>query len=281
MNRRQLLTAGAIVAASSTMRGSTMESAAAATGRPVIFCSPHPDDDALAMGVAIARHVAAGRDVHVLAVTPGESTAARAYINGTATSGWWGMPHHPTVEGYAPLTEADCGAARIREITASAGVLGVPKINLHEGGVGDGFGGTDPNHVPQSAIDIVKTMLVDLVKQFPNAGLWGPSYLVDNHPDHRAVGLAIRQLGKANPTKYYDRRYAVLPMYWSDTRLSQVPIIGWMTPANSLERARAAKSCYSYGAWEPRSGAFAIGWHSFGGWLGKIMANPKCLVHKD
>lgn len=44
------------------------------TGRParLLFVHAHPDDETLATGVAIAHHVAAGDDVHVLTCTLGE-----------------------------------------------------------------------------------------------------------------------------------------------------------------------------------------------------------------
>ncbi len=54
---------------------------------PALFVAAHPDDELLAMGVAVAEHVAAGRETHVLLLTDGGITSARDAINGDTVSG--------------------------------------------------------------------------------------------------------------------------------------------------------------------------------------------------
>src|SRR4029453_4981728 len=78
-------------------------SMAAWTDPRAVFFAPHPDDETLGMGVAVANHVAAGRQVRVVAVTGGGASATRLNLNGSDVAPWWGVPHNPAQEGYAPL----------------------------------------------------------------------------------------------------------------------------------------------------------------------------------
>ena len=99
--------------------------------RPVIFYSPHADDETLNMGITIAEHVAAGRDTHVVLMTHGRVTGALDAINGVTLSGYWKAMHNPSFEGYSPLTKADLEQARIREFHHACAQLGVPPSNRH------------------------------------------------------------------------------------------------------------------------------------------------------
>ncbi|MCZ7440806.1 PIG-L family deacetylase [Micromonospora sp. WMMC241] len=268
MRRRALLAAAAAAGVSAAV--GTAGAAQAATGRPALFVIPHPDDETLAAGVVIAEHVAAGRDVHLLLLTRGEKSAVMDGLNGTGTMGWWGVTHNPQVEGYAPLTEATFGEARRREITAAAGALGVPADHIHEAGL--------PNEgvTVASAKAAIVACATDIGA---DVGLWAPSHTVDNHADHLAAGQAVRQLGTEDPVRWWDRRYYVLPMYWSDARLSKVDW-WWDYAANAQVTNRARNATRAYQGWQPANGMFAIGWHSTYSAFRTIEADPKCLVHR-
>ena len=76
-----------------------------ASSLPAVFFMPHQDDE-YTMAGAIKEHLDAGRNVQVVMVTAGSSTAARGKINGKSDTGslnwcvWHNMYHNPTTEGY-------------------------------------------------------------------------------------------------------------------------------------------------------------------------------------
>lgn len=251
---------------------------------PALFVAAHPDDETLAMGVAIAEHVAAGQDVHVLLMTDGDGSDVIDILNGGATSGWWGLTHSPAAEGYAPLTPATIAAARVEEAQTalrclSAGLPGT--LTLHRAQMPDGYAGTTAASlaaaVPaaRAAIEAV----CDVIAPGGAVRLKGHSPIVDNHRDHLAVGQALTSMRSADPARYGDQRYYVEPPYWSDTRLSQVTE-SWDTPTNADIRARAVNACRAYGAWAPGAGRYAIGWHSvYSSFFAPLLANVRCMVH--
>jgi LmbE family N-acetylglucosaminyl deacetylase len=251
-------------------------------GRSIVFVAGHPDDETLGAGVAIAEHVAAGRDVHVLLLTRGTASATLGQLNGTSTSSWWGVAHNPAQEGYEPLTADDLGAARVREFRAALAVLGVASDHIHEATDAEG----NPLLDGQVSLDDAKYAIHALASTLPTTegvvGLWAPSYVVDNSSDHLAAGMAVRQLGIEQPTVYSDRRYYVLPMYWSDPRLSQVPGKYIDSPTDAVIRQKTINALRSYGAWQPEGGAFAVGYHSvYASAFAPVLADVHGLVHKD
>ncbi|HEU5110200.1 MAG TPA: PIG-L family deacetylase [Micromonosporaceae bacterium] len=268
MRRRALL--AALAAAPLTAGRLTM----AAPLPPALFVAAHPDDELLSMGVAIAEHVAFGRDVHVLWLTDGGTTSARNAINGTTTSSWWGVPHDPAAEGYAPLTVQDCAAARIREATNSVRLLatGHPApITVHRAQLQDGA-------YTQFAAEAAIAAVADLIAPGAPVHLKTHSWLVDNHPDHLAAGGAAKALNTADPSRYPAVRYYVQSTYWADARLAQVAdTFDLPTDAGITARVRAA--CRAYGAWAPAQGVYAVGMHSVSGLFNTLVADPKCKVH--
>jgi LmbE family N-acetylglucosaminyl deacetylase len=226
----------------------------------------------LGFSVQLWRHVAAGREVHLLALTRGTATRVRGELNGEVVPSWWNIRHDPTLEGYAPLDRAAVGRARMREQAAACAAVGIGADRIHDAELQDGAVTTAQ----------VKATIVALADELdPDTGLWAPSYLVDNHPDHLAAGQAVRALGREQPTRFWDRRYIVLRRYWTDPRLAQVPGEVYATPATSEERRRTINAARCYGAWQPRSGAFAVGHHSTPTLFDAALRDPKALVHKD
>ncbi|MBQ1064464.1 PIG-L deacetylase family protein [Micromonospora sp. C41] len=257
-------------------------------GRPVIFCVPHPDDETLGAGVAIAEHVAAGRDVHVLLMTKGTSSGAIDKINGSLWSPWWGAPHNPTVEGYQPLDATTLGVARLREIRAALGCLGVAADRLHFAWDLIGTEPLDTQVTVAQAKAAIRALHAQVMADNPNSGncgLWTPTHLVDNNSDHTNIGKASQQLGAEDPVVWADRRYWVIPPYWNDPRLNQVTGRMWDTPTDAQIANRVRNACRAYAAWGPEQGMYAFGYHSvadmFAAMDGTTSTNqPKCLIHK-
>lgn len=244
---------------------------------PALFCAAHPDDETLAMGVAIAEHVAAGQDVHVLWLTRGEGSSVLTKLNGIGSpNSWWGALHEPEDEGYTELTVEQFGQARIDEATTAVRCLA------------SGYGGTLTTHeaglvngevTAETAYDEILKVCDEIA---PDAAVrlkshtWVPQ--LDAHPDHIAAGEAVRQLGEDVPTRFSDRRHYILPPYWNDPDLSLVSE-AWDHPSNAGVAARAVNAARAYGAWAPEVGRFAIGHHSTFSYFSQILATPKCLFH--
>lgn len=252
-------------------------------GRPFILCAAHPDDETLGAGVAIAEHIAAGRDVHILLMTRGTNSGVIRQLNGTNTGSWWGVTHDPVAEGYQPLGVDEFGAARYRELVAAMGCLGVTADRIHE--ASDLIG--EPVLDSYVTVDQAKRAIAALADTFDpaagNVGLWTPSWLVDDNPDHRAIGDASRQLGTEDPVRWADRRFYVLPAYWTDPRLSQIAGEFWDLPTDSTIQVKARNATRAYRSWAPVQGLYAIGYHSTAGMFGQIdgtTGTPKCLIHK-
>jgi LmbE family N-acetylglucosaminyl deacetylase len=244
-----------------------------AVGRPVIFVTPHPDDEVLGFSVQLYRHVAAGREVHVLALTNGSATRVVAELNGeVATPQWWRVRHNPTAEGYTPLTPEQVGTARLAEQRQACACVRVGADRIHHAGLQDG----------QVTAGQAKAAILALADQLgPDPGLWAPSFVVDNHPDHLAAGQAVKALGQQQPDRFWDRRYTVHRNYWSDPRLAQVGGGTIATPASTIERDRTINAARCYGAWAPRVGSYAIGQHSTPSLFAFALTNPKVMVHRD
>ncbi|MEO3773411.1 PIG-L family deacetylase [Micromonospora sp. B9E7] len=234
----------------------------------------HPDDEVLGMGVALAEHLAAGQDVHLLWLSRGTASGARDQLNGTALSAWWGVAHDPAAEGYQPLGVDEFGAARIAEGTAAvrclaAGTVGT--LTLHEAGLQDGA-------ITQADAEAAIVAVADRIAPGGPVRIKTHSHIVDNHPDHIAAGRAARALHDGNPNRFGDLRQYILPPYWSDPRLSQVSE-SWDVPTDAGITQRVRNASRAYGAWSPALGSFAIGWHSVPSFFSTLDANPRCLLH--
>lgn len=277
-SRRAVLAAAAVVAESvlATQGGCAAHRSNAAvpgwraptaTGRPWILVAPHPDDETLGAGVLVAEHVAADRDVHILLLTRGTSSVARLELNGSRTSRWWGVTHDPAADGYAPLTVDAFGQARYDELTTAVRALGGGQV--HEAGLTDG----------QVTVGQAKAAIAALVTSIGrDAGVYAPSYVVDDNPDHRAAGQALRELAAEQPAAYGDVGWYILPRYWSDARLKQVAPYR-DAPSNTQISDRVRNACRAYSAWHPPY-SYAIGYHSVDDMFALVDTNPRALLHK-
>lgn len=110
--RRDLFRAAAATGTALTIGGAmtTTPAAASNAAQPVVFASPHQDDETLAMGSAIRDHIEQGYDVHILLQTNGVNSGARARVR---------------------LTRSQFTDARDDELRRAATTLGVPTSNIH------------------------------------------------------------------------------------------------------------------------------------------------------
>lgn len=252
---------------------------------PALFIAAHPDDETLAMGVAIVEHLAASQDVHILWLTRGEASGVRGKLNASSPTpnSWWGVMHSPDAEGYAnpnPLVEAldldDFGAARMAEAHTAVAALatGLPgTLTLHEAGLSDG--GVTVFDAQAAILAVCDDIAPDTSVRL-KTHTWRTQ--LDNHPDHIAAGTAAMNLAAAEPARFGDVRYYILPGYWTDPDLSLVSEV-WDLPSNAEVAARARNACRAYGAWAPEVGRYAIGHHSTFSYFSTVMATPKCLFH--
>jgi len=228
----------------------------------VLFAGAHPDDEVLMACVAIVEHVLAGHDVHIVTLSRSLSSVVFDYLNGTdpgpghsSISTWWGVPHAPADEGYEILTPDEFGAARIHERDTAINCLrsGIGTITTHE--TPDLLGGFTTQQVTDALL-----VVCDQIN--PGGPVWlkSHSHLVDDHPEHVAVGQAIEALKSSDVSRFGNVRHYVLPRYWNDSRLTQVTE-SWDWPTNASVAARAVNALRAYGAWDPPI-SYAIGYHS-------------------
>jgi len=122
---------------------------------PVLVVAPHPDDETIGCGGAIARHVLAGDRVTVVVATSGEATGG----GGAAV---------------AAAREAECRAA-----CAALGCGEPVFLRLPDGGL-------------SGAVD---ALAAGLRRHAEGAALVYAPALLDPHPDHRAANLALAAAG--------------------------------------------------------------------------------------
>lgn len=233
------------------------------TGKPVIFYSPHQDDETLFMGQVIAHHALAGREVHVVLLCDGVGSGARAEINGEVSDGtYWKGYHYPPREGYAPLTESEFSLARTREFVAACAQLGVPAERVHLGRA-DAPAATSVDLPGSISTDWATQVMTSWADHFAAAGWdsvghytmwWG-----DNHGDHANLGSALQTLHGQDPTGFGDVRWTVKPEQATTAGASTYTISSTYA-ATAVQMARRAGWCYR--AWQPASAAFATGYHS-------------------
>lgn len=243
---------------------------------PALFIGAHPDDIVIMAGVAFAEHLMAtpSQDISALTLTAGTASGILNVLNGAGISSWWGVQHNPAQEGYPPVTVAQFGDARVAENTAALRELGLGypgMLAIHQDSLPDGA-------VTSAAAYTSILAVCDTIAPGAPVRLKPHTWLVDNHPDHLAAGLAVKQLKVDFPARFSDVRYYVEQPYWTDSRLSQVSE-GFDTPANAGITTRFVNAVRCFGAWQPASGAFAVGQHSVPGIFATLLATPKSMVH--
>ena len=211
--------------------------------RPVVFYSPHQDDETLAMGASIEQHALAGREVHVVLLTDGAASRARAAL----------------ADRGVDLTAAEFRAARDREFADACARLGVPAERVRYEREPDG-GLTDER---------ARAIIRDHIARYPPAGHHGMSWL-DAPGDHRVFGLALRELAGEIPDR--DARFYLHHQFWPTT---DVPT-GYYGESEQ-RRARAAGAAYRLV--EPAQGRYGIGALSVPAAFAAHQADPRSRFH--
>lgn len=238
-----------------------------------LFVAAHPDDETLAMGVAIVHHVEAGTDVHVLLLTRGTTSSALGSLNGGRRSVWWGMRHDPSAEGYEPLTIEEFGQARVTESQNALRCLGsgLGFVTMHEAHL------TSDALTVQAVADAILAT-VDRIAPSNSVQIRTHSPIADDHADHIVAGQAVQQVANSDPARFKDPRYFVLSSYWADPRLSGLDLCRELAHDDDVE-ARIKNACRSYGAWAPPF-SYAIGYHSTWYLFEHLIAEQQCVHHR-
>lgn len=225
------------------------------------------------MGQVIAHHALAGRQVHVVLCSSGETSAARDQINGLAPNGFWGGLHYPAREGYAPLTPDTFGLARTRELIAACAQLGVPAERVHIGPVDqDSADGMLSAYLPDViGVDWCTQVITSWAAHFADLGhpqvghytMWH----TDAQADHAALGRALKYLRVGNPARFGDARWLVKPEQVAAAKASAYAL----PSAQSAQiRLMARRAGWCYRAWQPSAGAYAIGYHSVAAYFAAV-----------
>jgi len=242
----------------------------------------HGDDETLTFGLPIVHWLAAGWNVRVVTATKGGVTPASLKLDGSAPCGHPAhlYTHDPVAEGYADqLTVEAIGEARMREtgaalaaatlITPNVGVAHVGKVFHYVHDLPTGFGGPSGGSPTPEGIALAHDVVGQYVQQFPSAAIHAPSP-TDDHPDHAALGLALRQwqADPAHSAQLADSMFFVSRLYWATTLGAYPPDVyaegpQWF-PTNSRKAEyddAARKMRDAFFAFSPTDGRLAVGGH--------------------
>ncbi|MCQ6278656.1 cell wall-binding repeat-containing protein [Bacillus sp. EB600] len=192
--------------------------------KPVIFYSPHADDELLAAGAGIDFYLNKGFDVHVVLMTDGEASDVYKKLQSI----------------YPDMTLDEFGEARVREFKDAVSRLGVKDSNIHI------------YNYPDSGLTVenVKSVILEFENKFPGAEHRALSF-EETHSDHLATGIALNDLywsGKVKNARFYISPYL------------QNQINGFylkpISPGNLLD------ALYAYKLYNPDEGRYSIGYLS-------------------
>jgi LmbE family N-acetylglucosaminyl deacetylase len=234
----------------------------------VFLIEPHADDFLLSMGLAAAHYLGAGYRVHLLTMSPSGSGGVLDDLAGDVVCGSHGYRHSPAKEGYVAPTEAEFHGLRLAESRAALGTLAAAVANSgavehFDGGLPTGFGGT-PGY-PPSAAGIAAAK--DVIKHYVDTYAHGTTFFhtmspTDNHPDHAACGVALRQLKQDPAYALGGSRFFVSRLYWNDADvIAEGTTTFPATPARKAEYDKAVRiAAKAYAAWQPPQ-TLAVGYH--------------------
>jgi hypothetical protein len=230
---------------------------------PAVFFVPHQDDETLSMGAQILRHVAAGRQVHVVFLSDGQLSQAYDTLMGGRECVWHNRVHDPAAEGYAGLTRTQFGYARDKEARIACTELGVAVANIHQ------------ERLP--LVDVATATEV-MLKYAHLLRLGSSAYTMspwetesgEGNTEHGDMGVALRKLGESGVIEAA-LRYQVYSQY-ADSPLWPAGLIRNVgTPA---ERPAWDAAAGPYRYWDPRGGRYAIGYHSAGPAFRRLLSGP-------
>ncbi len=242
-----------------------------AADRPAIFYAPHADDETLSLGVSIANHLAAGRNVLVVLMTAGCSQWVEDMLNGrVGCSGMHIGAHDLTKERYADVDlPADViGQARQDEFASACGAFAhgaLGRVQIEFQGIPDGT----------LTVAKAKQIIASYALRFPTASHKTMTW-TDPAADHAACGQALRELRTEGALT--DARFYVMPERQSAATAGGVAPWREDLAANVAPRV-LARAASAYKAWNPAAGSYAVGYHSVPEAFDRLAATPFGLVH--
>ena len=244
-------------------------------GRPtVIFYTPHPDDETLSAGVVLAEAAAKGDRVIIVALTDGADTRAILAVNRRLDM-QFRAAHANSDSGFVPLTPSDIGAARLRELRASAGALGVSPTDVYAAHL-DALGSDCAGMVSVHEADQVMRAFA---ARFPDATHITMSYDAERQQDHLAAGVALRALRLAGLVTH--ARWVVSRLWWAlpspRWRWVQASGAGDHQPMRIATALRAAAGAYEQ--WNPARGQYDVGGTSVHGQFAALLLDERDREH--
>lgn len=221
--------------------------AEASSTPPVIWYTPHPDDETLSMGGHIYKHHQVGRQNIVVLLTKGEGTNAISDINDKLE-----------LEGYSTIGTTQLKNARVQEFNLAIDRLAVDQVYIYE--LPDGG-------VTKSA---VYNIIQDMENTYPGASHKTMTYH-DDHSDHAAAGEALLQFyndGKTSDARFYIKRQ----------QHGTVP--GYGVSFNDGMRQAKRRALSAYKIWYPEEGFYSVGYISVPGSFDAQYDNPVERYHK-
>ena len=210
-----------------------------------VFFIPHQDDETLTMAADIRAHFIAGRQVVIVQVTDGSASQARETMctnKGVCL----------TVPEFVVARNAEQFAA-IQHLAPGAQIF---YENYQDGALTQA----------QATTTITKYMSL-----FPNGSYKTMSWL-DEHPDHIALGEALRAMNNAGLIPDSDSRFEQFRAYW-DT----MPMTGLFIDPDAT--VTAAYEAYYY--WNPAIGRYAIGSQSVPAFFEAGRLDSRSKYHKS
>ena len=180
-----------------------------------IVVSPHPDDEAYAMGQTIASQDLAGRRVVGVLVTDGDASQHVA---------WWVEERGRDIDGDGDIDRWDFGLARREEYEAAMAILGADEIIYLGTSDTQAASGFTDTRVDEARLT---PELVRVGQKYPGADWFTTApYLPDggidgdfrDHPDHAQVALAVgAAAAQTGGSAHYFKAYEYLLPEWRRT----------------------------------------------------------------
>lgn len=214
-----------------------------------LWVTPHQDDETLSEGSAIRHHLEAGHEVHVLLLTTGVNSGARAKT---------------------PLTPAQFVEARDDELFRATRELGVRRSNVH----------IAPSRTDDGAltVDAAEAMILAWLLDHPGAMVKSYSNLpaAGRHEDHIAAGQAaynvLAAAGQLGALRLY-----VEPWLVSAFRTANPGVNVGPERASGVAAVRRAFDEYEIA--DKPAGKWGIGYLSVAAKFEALRQDPACWYH--
>lgn len=210
-----------------------------------VFFIPHQDDETLTMAADIRAHSVAGRQVVIVLVTDGSASRDRdaMCINKGVCL---------TVPEFVTARNAEQFAA-IQHLAPGAQIF---YENYQDGALTEAQ---------------ATTAISKYVSLFPNGSYKTMSWL-DEHPDHIALGQALRTMDNAGLIPNSDSRFEQFRAYWDS-----MPMTGLFVDAD----ATVAEAYDEYYYWNPPIGRYAIGSQSVPEFFDAARLDSRSKYHRS